>query len=155
MQVFGLIIAALIVVADQWLKFYVSHNFQIGEVHEAFPGLFSLTYIKNSGAAWNILTGQMWFFYLISIVALAVVLYFYFNKKYNHWMLKLGLAFVLGGIIGNLIDRLHLKYVIDMIQLDFVNFNIFNIADSAITVGVILIFAYLLFIERDFDDNTK
>ncbi len=64
-------------------------------------------------------------------------------------MFKTGLIFTLGGIIGNLIDRLHLKYVIDMIQLDFVQFNIFNLADSAITVGVVLIFCYLLFIERE------
>ena len=64
-------------------------------------------------------------------------------------MFKSGLVLVLGGIIGNLIDRLHLKYVIDMIQLDFVQFNIFNLADAAITVGVILIFSYLLFIERE------
>ena len=66
-------------------------------------------------------------------------------------MFDTGLSLVLGGIVGNFIDRLHLKYVIDMLQLDFVNFNIFNIADSAITVGVILIFIYLLF----FDDKEE
>ena len=77
------------------------------------------------------------------------MLYYYFNKNYSHWMFKSGLVLVLGGIIGNLIDRLHLKYVIDMIQLNFVQFNIFNLADAAITVGVILIFSYLLFIERE------
>lgn len=59
----------------------------------------------------------------------------------------MGLALILGGIVGNFIDRLHLKYVVDMLQLDFVHFNIFNIADSAITVGVILVFIYLIFIE--------
>ena len=145
----GLVIAALIAAADQGLKYYIATNYKVGEVHDVMPGLFSLTYVKNNGAAWNVLSGQMWLFYVISLIAIGVILYFYFNKKYSHWMFKTGLIFTLGGIIGNLIDRLHLKYVIDMIQLDFVQFNIFNLADSAITVGVVLIFCYLLFIERE------
>lgn len=149
MQIVGLVIAALIAAADQALKYYIVRNYRLGEVHDVMPGLFSFTYIQNNGAAWNILSGKMWFFYVVSSVAIAVVLYYYFNKKYSHWMFKSGLVLVLGGIIGNLIDRLHLKYVIDMIQLDFVQFNIFNLADAAITVGVILIFSYLLFIERE------
>ena len=149
MQIVGLVIAALIAAADQALKYYIVTNYRLGEVHDVMPGLFSFTYIQNNGAAWNILSGKMWFFYVVRAVAIAVVLYYYFNKKYSHWMFKSGLVLVLGGIIGNLIDRLHLKYVIDMIQLDFVQFNIFNLADAAITVGVILIFSYLLFIERE------
>lgn len=149
MQIVGLVIAALIAAADQALKYYIVTNYRLGEVYDVMPGLFSFTYIQNNGAAWNILSGKMWFFYVVSAVAIAVVLYYYFNKKYSHWMFKSGLVLVLGGIIGNLIDRLHLKYVIDMIQLDFVQFNIFNLADAAITVGVILIFSYLLFIERE------
>lgn len=149
MQVIGLVIAVLIAAADQGLKYYIATNYKVGEVHDVMPGLFSFTYVKNNGAAWNVLSGQMWLFYVISLIAIGVVLYFYFNKKYSHWMFKTGLIFTLGGIIGNLIDRLHLKYVIDMIQLDFVQFNIFNLADSAITVGVVLIFCYLLFIERE------
>ena len=151
MQVIGLIVAALIAAGDQWLKYYIVTNYQVGESHDVLPGLFSFTYVRNNGAAWNVLSGQMWFFYLVSIAAIGVVLYFYFNKKYDHWLFKSGLVFVLGGIIGNLIDRLHLKYDIDMIDLDFVRFNIFNLADSAITVGVIMIFCYLLFFEREDD----
>ena len=65
----------------------------------------------------------------------------------------MGLALVLGGIIGNFIDRLHLKYVVDMLQLDFINFNIFNIADSAITTGVLIIFIYLIFFADKDDKN--
>ena len=90
----------------------------------------------------------MWLFYAISIVAIGVCLYFLFNKKYKNVWFDVGIALVLGGIIGNFIDRLHLKYVVDMLQLDFIHFNIFNIADSAITVGVILIFIYLVFFDE-------
>ena len=70
--------------------------------------------------------GKMILFYLISIAAIAVVIYYLFNPKYKNGLFDTGLALVLGGIIGNFIDRLHLKYVIDMLQLDFIQFNIYK-----------------------------
>ncbi|MCF1783885.1 MAG: signal peptidase II [Lactobacillus mulieris] len=145
MQLLYLFIAFLVVLCDQGLKYYISHSFMLGQEHILIDGLLSFTYVKNTGAAWNILTGQMWLFYIISIIAIIACLYFLYNKKYNNPIFKTGIGLVLGGVIGNFIDRLHLKYVIDMIQLDFINFNIFNIADSAITVGIVLIFVYLIF----------
>lgn len=138
-QVLYLVISLLVVIADQGLKNYIVTNFKIGDEHTVIPGILSFTYLQNDGAAWNIFSGQMILFYLISIAAIAVVVYYLFNPKYKNWLFDTGLALVLGGIIGNFIDRLHLKYVIDMLQLDFVQFNIFNIADSAITVGIVLV----------------
>ena len=149
-QVLYLVISLLVVVADQWLKNYIVTNFKIGDEKTIIPGILSFTYLQNDGAAWNIFSGQMILFYLISIAAIVVVVYYLFNPKYKNWLFDTGLALVLGGIVGNFIDRLHLKYVIDMLQLDFVQFNIFNIADSAITVGIVLVFIYLIFItEKD------
>ena len=149
-QVLYLVISLLVVVADQWLKNYIVTNFKIGDEKTIIPGILSFTYLQNDGAAWNIFSGQMILFYLISIAAIVVVVYYIFNPKYKNWLFDTGLALVLGGIVGNFIDRLHLKYVIDMLQLDFVQFNIFNIADSAITVGIVLVFIYLIFIsEKD------
>ena len=149
-QVLYLVISLLVVIADQGLKKYIVTNFKIGDEHTVIPGILSFTYLQNDGAAWNIFSGQMILFYLISIAAIAVVFYYLFNPKYKNWLFDTGLALVLGGIIGNFIDRLHLKYVIDMLQLDFVQFNIFNIADSAITVGIVLVFIYLIFMsEKD------
>ena len=145
MQSLYLLISLFIVLADQGLKNYIVSNYTVGEVHQVIPGILSFNYLQNDGAAWNILTGQMWLFYLISIVVIGVCLYFLFNKKYKNTLFDIGLSLVLGGIIGNFIDRIHLKYVIDMFQLDFIHFNIFNIADSAITVGVIIVFVYLIF----------
>ena len=143
-QVLYLVISLLVVVADQWLKNYIVTNFKIGDEKTIIPGILSFTYLQNDGAAWNIFSGQMILFYLISIAAIAVVVYYLFNPKYKNWLFDTGLALVLGGIVGNFIDRLHLKYVIDMLQLDFVQFNIFNIADSAITVGIVLVCIYLI-----------
>lgn len=149
-QVLYLVISLLVVVADQWLKNYIVTNFKIGDEKTIIPGILSFTYLQNDGAAWNIFSGQMILFYLISIAAIVVVVYYLFNPKYKNWLFDTGLALVLGGIVSNFIDRLHLKYVIDMLQLDFVQFNIFNIADSAITVGIVLVFIYLIFIsEKD------
>ena len=149
-QVLYLVISLLVVIADQGLKNYIVTNFKIGDEHTVIPGILSFTYLQNDVAAWNIFSGQMILFYLISIAAIAVVVYYLFNPKYKNWLFDTGLALVLGGIIGNFIDRLHLKYVIDMLQLDFVQFNIFNIADSAITVGIVLVFIYLIFMsEKD------
>ncbi|MDM8282533.1 signal peptidase II, partial [Lactobacillus gallinarum] len=130
MQFLYLFISLFVVLADQGLKNYIVSNYTVGEVHQIIPGILSFNYLQNDGAAWNILTGQMWLFYAISVIAIAVCLYFLFNKKYKNALFDVGLALVLGGIIGNFIDRLHLKYVVDMLQLDFINFNIFNIADS-------------------------
>lgn len=149
-QALYLIISLLVVIADQVLKSYIVSNFKIGEEKTVIPGILSFTYLQNDGAAWNIFSSQIVLFYLISIAAIAVVIYYLFNPRYKNGLFDTGLALVLGGIIGNFIDRLHLKYVIDMLQLDFINFNIFNVADSAITIGIILVFIYLIFIsEKD------
>ena len=153
MQFLYLFISLFVVLADQGLKNYIVSNYTVGEVHQIIPGILSFNYLQNDGAAWNILTGKMWLFYAISVIAIAVCLYFLFNKKYKNALFDVGLALVLGGIIGNFIDRLHLKYVVDMLQLDFINFNIFNIADSAITTGVLIIFIYLIFFADKDDKN--
>lgn len=152
MQFLYLLISLAVVLADQGLKSFVALHYQVGQVHLIIPGLLSFNYLQNNGAAWNILPGQMWLFYLISVGAIAVCLYYLLKSSVRQPWFDVGLALVLGGIIGNFIDRLHLKYVIDMLQLDFIHFNIFNIADAAITVGVILIFIYLLFFDKEEND---
>lgn len=141
-----LLISLAVVILDQWLKAYIKNNYFLGQVKTIIPGILSFNYLQNNGAAWNIMSGQMIIFYIISLVAIMVCLYFLYQPRYHNGLFATGVSLVLGGIIGNFIDRLHWHYVIDMFQLDFVNFNIFNIADSAITIGVILIFIYLLFL---------
>ncbi|MCT0191829.1 signal peptidase II [Lactobacillus helveticus] len=153
MQFLYLFISLFVVLADQGLKSYIVSHYSVSEVHQIIPGILSFNYLQNDGAAWNILTGQMWLFYGISVIAIGVCLYFLFNKKYKNTLFDVGLALVLGGIIGNFIDRLHLKYVVDMLRLDFINFNIFNIADTAITIGVLIIFIYLIFFADKDDQN--
>ncbi|KRK38524.1 signal peptidase II [Amylolactobacillus amylotrophicus DSM 20534] len=137
------------IVADQALKFFIVQNYSVGEVQEIIPRVLSFNYIQNDGAASNIFSGQMWLFYIISAVVIPTVIYLLIKHRQGHWSFKLGLALVLGGIIGNLIDRIRLHYVVDMFQLDFIQFNIFNVADAAISVGVVFIFIYLIFLDKE------
>ena len=84
MQFLYLIISLCVVLADQGLKTYIVSSYAIGETHQVIPGILSFNYLQNNGAAWNILPGQMWLFYVISIVAIGVCGYFLFNKKYKN-----------------------------------------------------------------------
>lgn len=146
------IIAAIIVIIDQITKFLTVQNIPLGESMEVIPGIFSLTYIQNTGAAWSILEGQMAFFYIVTIIVVIMLVYFLHKEAKGEPLFAIAISFILGGALGNFIDRLHLQYVIDMFQLDFISFPIFNIADSALTIGVIVMLIYVIkdeFIQKD------
>lgn len=143
----GLITAFIILLffIDQWIKHFVVATIALGGTHTVLPGILSLTYIRNNGAAWSMLAGQQWFFLIISVVALAVMIWFLVRYRTN-WRYEIGLAFMIAGTLGNFYDRLVNGFVVDMFQLDFVNFPIFNFADSCLTIGVIWIMV-ILFME--------
>ncbi|WP_164847971.1 signal peptidase II [Lacticaseibacillus hulanensis] len=143
-----LILSAVLIVADQLLKSWVATNIALNTSHTLIPGVLSFTNLRNDGAAWSMFSGQQWFFYIVTIVALIVVAFLWRDSK-NKPMYRLGLAFILAGAIGNFIDRLHQQYVVDMFQTDFINFPIFNIADMCLTVGVILVAVYIIFFDND------
>ncbi|MGX7029873.1 signal peptidase II [Vagococcus zengguangii] len=143
-----LALIVVLVAIDQIVKFWTVQNIALGETIFDNP-IISLTYLQNDGAAWSMLEGKMWFFYTITIVAIIVLsTMIYKNRNDSKW-LTYGLTMVLAGAIGNFVDRLHLKYVIDMFQIEFFNFPIFNVADVCITIGVICIFIYLFFVAEE------
>lgn len=144
MLVLGLVLVGL----DQWSKFWTVEHIALGEVKPFWSGVFSLTYLQNRGAAFSILQDQRWFFILVTLIFLggAVV---YFIKAKNSWLILLPLTLMMAGGVGNFIDRLRLGYVVDMVQLDFMEFAIFNVADSYLTVGVLLMFVALWREEQD------
>jgi len=133
----------VLVVIDQLIKSVVVRQIALGATKTVVPGLLSLTNLHNNGAAWSILQGKLWFFYLISIVALAVMGYLLWRLR-THRLYEFGIVLMIAGTLGNFIDRLRIGYVVDMFQLDFINFPIFNFADSCLTVGVILILIAVL-----------
>lgn len=141
------LLSFIIVLIDQVSKYLTQAYVDLGQQIEWIPGLLSITHIHNTGAAWSILEGQMWFFYIVTVIVVVMIIY-YMQQMKNEPLLKTGLAFILGGAVGNFIDRLMHQYVIDMIQLDFIDFPIFNLADTALTIGVILLFIQYIFLDR-------
>lgn len=134
---------ALIVIADQLVKHAVVGSIRLNTSISVIDGVLSLAHIRNYGAAWSMLLGQMWFFVIISVVSLAVMGYF-FRKLQGKVLYLAGLTLMIGGTVGNFIDRLRLGYVVDMFQLDFINFPIFNVADCALTIGVVVLLIAML-----------
>ncbi|WP_312019340.1 signal peptidase II [Enterococcus faecalis] len=148
MLVVYFLISALLVGLDQWSKYLTVQNISLGETKEFIPEFLSLTHLRNTGAAWSLLEGKMIFFYVITVIVSVVIIYLLIkNYKKSIWY-SVGLSFVLAGAIGNFIDRVRLGYVVDMLQTDFMNFPIFNVADSTLVVGVICIFIYLILDEK-------
>ena len=148
---FMLLFAGAIVGLDQWTKFLVVENISLYGYQEAIPGLFSLTYAQNTGAAWSAMEGMIWLFVLIFLVFVAGMIWEFITNKlgfttFERWCVMA----VFGGGLGNMIDRLRLGYVVDMIRLEFMNFPIFNVADCFITCGCILLMVHLLFFNENF-----
>ena len=134
----------LLITLDQVVKWYVVKVIPLGGMRSFIPKVVSLTYLKNSGAAFSMLENQQWFFAIITLIAMgAAFVYLYRHIKGSLWLL-LGLTLIISGGIGNFIDRLRQGFVVDMFHLDFMNFAIFNVADIYLSIGVGLLLIYLL-----------
>ena len=134
----------LLILLDQAVKGYVVKEIPLGGMRRFIPKVVSLTYLKNSGAAFSMLENQQWFFTIITLIAMgAAFVYLYRHINGSIWLL-LGLTLIISGGIGNFIDRLCQGFVVDMFHLDFMNFAIFNVADIYLTIGVGLLLIYLL-----------
>lgn len=139
-----LISILLLIALDQVVKWYVVKEIPLGGMRRFIPKVVSLTYLKNSGAAFSMLENQQWFFAIITLIAMgAAFVYLYRHIKGSLWLL-LGLTLIISGGIGNFIDRLRQGFVVDMFHLDFMNFAIFNVADIYLTVGVGLLLIHIL-----------
>ncbi|MBF7102351.1 signal peptidase II [Pediococcus pentosaceus] len=147
MKWFSYMVGLLLLVIDQLVKSAVNNQIALGTVKSFIPGVLSLTNLRNDGAAWSILSGNQIFFYLITVVALVVLIYLLVTQR-QHLLYQWGLTLMITGTLGNFIDRIRLKYVVDMFQIDFFNFPIFNIADMCLTFGVIILFIAIIRDER-------
>lgn len=128
-----------LVIFEQWVKLWTVASFNLGEVRPFLPEIFSLTYLRNYGAAFSILQNQQLLFAVVTFLVLGAASYYLFKKiNVSNWQ-NLALVLIIAGGLGNFLDRLRLGYVVDMIQLDFMEFAIFNVADVYLTLGVILL----------------
>ncbi|KGX85702.1 signal peptidase II [Pontibacillus marinus] len=143
-------IAAAVLILDQLTKWMIVKRMEIGEHIPVIENFFYITSHRNRGAAWGILQGQMWFFYIVTAIVICVVIYYMHKYASSSKVLGLSLGLILGGAIGNFIDRLFRKEVVDFIDIYIGSYDypIFNIADSALVVGVILVFFATMLDER-------
>ena len=154
--VFYVIFVGAVVLADQLTKALVVANIPLGG-HVAFlPGFLDFTYVRNTGAAFSSFEGMQWLFALIFLVFTLGIFYEYFRKRmpfsnFERWMI----AAIYAGGLGNMIDRLRLGYVVDMIETQFMEFPVFNVADCFITCGCIALFVSLGFFNKEFWKEEK
>ena len=147
------ILTSILVIIDQITKYLTIQNIGLHEVIEIIPNVLSFTYIQNTGAAWSILEGQMWFFYIITAFVIAFLLYYLYTEGRGDKILGIILSVILAGTIGNFIDRIIFQYVVDMIKIEFINFPIFNVADMLLTVGVAALMIYTIYEEKSTTNN--
>ncbi|GEK89081.1 signal peptidase II [Alkalibacterium putridalgicola] len=141
------IISLIIVGIDQFTKYLTVQNIPLHETLEVIPSFLSFTYHQNTGAAWSMLEGQMIFFYIVTLIVIGVIVYYMQTYGRQDKVFAFSLSLILGGAVGNFIDRLFLQYVVDMIRVEFIDFPIFNVADMSLTIGVTLMVIYLFFDE--------
>ena len=148
--------AAAIVAADQFTKYLTVANIALYADIPFIPGLLQLTYVQNTGAAFSSFEGQQWLFALIFLSFTALLIFEYFKKPMPFAKLERWCIFAIyGGGLGNMIDRVRLGYVVDMIETTFVEFPVFNVADCFITCGCILLMGHLILCNKAFWKDEK
>ena len=145
-----------IVAADQITKFLTVANIALYEDVPFLPGLLQLTYVQNTGAAFSSFEGQQWLFALIFAAFTGMIIWEFFKNTmkfttFEWWCI----AAIYGGGLGNMIDRVRLGYVVDMIETTFMEFPVFNVADCFITCGCILMMVSLLFNKAFWKEDKK
>ncbi len=148
--------SAAIVVADQITKYLTVANIELYADVPFIPGLLQLTYIRNTGAAFSSFEGQQWLFALIFCLFTVLIIWEYRKKsmpfsKFERWCI----AAIYGGGLGNMIDRVRMGFVVDMIETEFMNFPVFNVADCFITCGCIALMVSLFLFNKEFWKEEK
>lgn len=144
------IIAFIVIIIDQLTKLSIIKNMELYESIPIIENFFYITSHRNEGAAWGILQGKMLFFYFITLIAVIGIVYVMQKHAKGDKWLSLSLSLVLGGAIGNFIDRLFRKEVVDFLDVYIFTYDypIFNIADSALVIGVIFLFIITIIDEK-------
>ena len=146
-----ILFCAALISIDQLSKYFAYTLLRpIGSI-PIINGVFSLTYVENQGAAFGLFQGARWFFILITIVVMAGIVYYYrkLPKTKAYAKIRFALVLIASGALGNFLDRFRNGYVVDFIHARFINFPVFNIADSYVVIGVIFITILYLFVYKD------
>jgi len=145
----------IIVLLDQITKILISRSIIYGDSISILGDVLRFTYIKNPGMAFGIQVGNRIFFTVFALIASIVILVYLFRLKPENFSARFALASILGGAIGNLIDRIAYKEVIDFIDIRIIRWPIFNIADIAVTLGMILLIAFVMFDNHELESEEE
>ncbi|WP_341301865.1 signal peptidase II [Lysinibacillus sp. FSL H8-0500] len=141
-------LAAFVILLDQWTKWLIVKNMEYGERIALWDPWFGLLSHRNRGAAWGMLEGQIWLFSIVTIAVIGAIIYFYHKEAKGKPLFQVGLMLLLGGALGNFIDRLFRGEVVDfadvLIPIINYDFPIFNVADAALTIAVVLLMIGLI-----------
>ncbi|HNX64632.1 MAG TPA: signal peptidase II [Oscillospiraceae bacterium] len=153
------IIIALLVGTDQLIKIWADNNL-IGKgsvpfIHFGDTNIINLSYYENTGAAFSIFENKTIFLILITSVFLIFGIWLILAKKIKHKLALLSVTFILAGGIGNLIDRIFRRYVIDYIEVKLFRFAVFNFADCCVVIGAILLAVYVIFFDKSSKEEKK
>ena len=153
---FMALFAGLVVGADQLFKAWIVSAIPLYGQIPVIDGLFHLTYVQNTGAAFSAFQGAQWLFAVMFVLLTIAIIWEFPRKKLPFTTLERWfIVAIYAGGIGNIIDRLRLGYVIDMIEVEFMNFAVFNVADSFITCGAILLLCHLALFNKEFWKDEK
>ena len=148
------ILAIIAVAVDQYTKFLAVTNLGTESASiPVFEGIFHLTYVKNTGAAFGIFQNGNAVLTVVMALILAGIVGVYIAVKPRHITAKIAAGLVMGGAVGNLIDRLTRGFVVDFFDVRFINYPVFNVADSCVVVGAVLICIYMLFFDKKIKEN--
>ena len=142
-MLYAVLVVALVAL-DQLVKYLVVQNIPLGEYLPFLPHILDLTYVQNTGAAFSLFSQHTWLLTLLSGVVSVVLVICLGKRVLPHWSGMLALALLLGGAVGNFIDRLLFGFVTDMFATTFVNFAVFNVADVGVVLGGVLLCLHLI-----------
>ena len=146
----------LCIAADQAVKYYVVTHLALYESAPLLPGIVELLHIQNTGGGFSILSGHTWALTVLTAALMAGIGYVMVKKLFPHPLAMWTLAAILGGGLGNLIDRVRLGYVVDMFNFQFMSYPVFNVADILVVCGTIGFAAYYLYLhDREKPEETK
>lgn len=128
---------------DIFTKYLATVYFKVSEI-EVIKDILYFTYVENRGAAFGIMQNKQWFFIAATVALIFAMTFYVIKRKPTNKLLNLSLSFIIGGGIGNLIDRIRLSYVVDFISVRIINYPVFNVADCFIVVGAVLLCIFIL-----------
>ena len=140
---------------DQWLKAYVTANIPLGQAQSLLPGVVELRTVHNYGAAWSSFSGSRWLLVAVTSIIVIFVTVLLVRRVVRHPLSVAACCMVISGGLGNIIDRVRLGYVVDMFNLLFMNYPVFNVADILVVCGAVLGCIYYLWFYERYDKAVK